>query len=560
MRSGKKVMTLGAIVVLVSGLILGGMTLTQDDGKKSEEHPEDQAAQMLEQLYRRISVVSTTPVRGQVDLSDDAGVLLPEISKYPLQVENTTDDFVEIFASTEKAGAGTDGWLVKVAEAFNSTGYRVNGKPVSVRLRGIASGLGADFIASGKYRPDAFSPSNELWGEMLKARGVTVTMVEKRLVGNVAGVLLSMDKYKELIEKHGEIDLNAVTQAVRENRVAMGYTNPFASSAGLNFLVSSLYTFDKKDPLSDKAVSAFEHFQMNIPLVAYTTLQLRDAAGNGTLDGFILEYQSYSRMPDIHANYMFTPFGVRHDSPLYAIGDISALKTEILRQFALHCKNSQSQQLGRDYGFNARESYHFDLRELEGNVVVQAQKLWKEKKDGGNGVAAVFVIDLSGSMAGQRLNRLKESLLRASKKINSEDAVGIVTFADEVSVALPVGKFDFDQRSMLTGTVQAMQASGGTSMYDAIVVAAKLLLDVKAARPEFKLMILVLTDGESNQGLGYGETKEVLARLKIPIYTIGYEADVPALKQLSELSEATSINADADDVLYKLESFFNAQM
>jgi len=71
----------------------------------------------------------------------------------------------------------------------------------------------------------------------------------------------------------------------------MGYTNPFVSSTGLNFLISTLSSFDENNLLSEKAVKGFEKFQTNIPFVAYTTLQMRESAQSGVLDGFIMEYQ-----------------------------------------------------------------------------------------------------------------------------------------------------------------------------------------------------------------------------------------------------------------------------
>jgi len=55
--------------------------------------------------------------------------------------------------------------LLDVAREFNRANIQVNGKPVSVRIRGIASGLATDYIISGKYLPDAFTPSNELGGK-----------------------------------------------------------------------------------------------------------------------------------------------------------------------------------------------------------------------------------------------------------------------------------------------------------------------------------------------------------------------------------------------------------
>jgi Ca-activated chloride channel family protein len=48
--------------------------------------------------------------------------------------------------------------------------------------------------------------------------------------------------------------------------------------------------------------------------------------------------------------------------------------------------------------------------------------------------------------------------------------------------------------------------------------------------------------------------------LGIPIYTIGYNADIKALKAISTINEAASINADTDDVVYKLRNLFNAEL
>jgi len=105
-----------------------------------------------------------------------------------------------------------------VAREFNRANIQVNGKPVSVRIRGIASGLATDYIISGKYLPDAFTPSNELWGEMIRASGVDISLVEKRLAGNVAGVLLSKAKYEELLQKYGSINLKILLRRLRQTK------------------------------------------------------------------------------------------------------------------------------------------------------------------------------------------------------------------------------------------------------------------------------------------------------------------------------------------------------
>ena len=308
-------------------------------------------------IIKDINVNTVTHQKVPVDVQPpDLKYSLPDISKYPPQVNSSTSSYIEIFSSTEKAGSGTDGWLTEVARDFNNAKIMIDGKQVSVRLRGIASGQGADYITSGKYLPDAYTPSNELWGEMIVSRGVKAQLVQKRLAGNVAGILLTKSKKDELVAKYGAINIKTIVDAVANKELEMGYTNPFASSTGLNFLISTLQTFDSSNLLSDKAAAGFESFQANIPVVAYTTLQLRESAKSGVLDGFILEYQTYMNTPDIRS-YEFIPFGVRHDSPMYAIGELSAEKMKILNKFVEFTKQEKYQTLATKYGFNGLNEY-----------------------------------------------------------------------------------------------------------------------------------------------------------------------------------------------------------
>ena len=362
-KSNKVIAILAALAVVVFGVTYFALTMTQNAGRNPGEVSEERAIDAMERLYSRINVHTLPPIKENVDLEvADIWESLPDISKYPPQVENTTADFVEIFSSTEKAtvtgtpGADNDRWLVDMAEAFNRSGAQAGGSPASVRIRAIASGAGMDYIASGKYVPDAFSPSNELWGDALAALGVDITLAEKRLCGNVAGIVLNKAKQASIIDKYGSASLKSVTEAVAAGEITMGYTNPFASSTGANFLVSTLYTFSGANPLGAEASGAFERFQANIPFVAYTTLQMKDAAKSGVLEGFVFEYQHFQNSPDLNADYAFTPFGVRHDSPVYELGQLSATKKDILRQFIDFCLSDESQRQASRYGFKATTS------------------------------------------------------------------------------------------------------------------------------------------------------------------------------------------------------------
>ncbi|QUL57642.1 VWA domain-containing protein [Paenibacillus tritici] len=561
MKKGRTLFVLGIIAVSVFALVYFGISLTSNLGKSTKEISAEDADKRLNRIYKDINVTTAAPVKGQIDLDPaSVGDSLPDISKFPLSVDSTTDSFVEIFSSTEKSGTGNDGWLNEVAAAFNAAGITVDGKPVSVQIRNIASGTAADYIRSGKYVPDAYTPSNELWGEMVKAGGVQTELVTKRLTGNVAGVVMSKPKYDQLVEKYGSINVKTITDAIAANELAMGYTDPFASSTGLNFLVTALSTFDSTNLLGDKAVQGFEKFQANVPFIASTTLQMREAAKSGMLDAFVLEYQTFVNAKDLTGGYVFTPFGVRHDSPLYALGKLPPEKLEIIKKFGEFVQQDSYQKTAADLGFNGLQDYISELKPVDGSLLSSAQKLWKEKKDGSKPIAAVFVADVSGSMAGEPLNRLKESLLKGQKFLGKDNSIGFVSYSSEVTIHLPIGKYDTNQQSMFVGAINSLQATGGTATFDGMVVAMKMLKEELALNPDVKPLIFVLSDGETNEGHSLDDIRGLIESYRIPVYTIGYNANIKALESISSINEAANINADTEDVVYKIGNLLNVQM
>lgn len=557
----KKVITLIGIVVGVFLLVYIGVSLTSNSGDGGPADGLEAADKRLEKMMKKIKVTTADPIKGQVDINPvSIADTLPEIDKFAISVENSTNNFVEIFSSTEKSGTGVDGWLNEVAEQFNKQGIQVNGKPASVKIRNIASGTAADFIRSGKYVPDAFTPSNELWGEMVKAAGVKTTLITNRLVGNVTGIVTTKTKHDQLIEHYGEINVNTITEAIADNALSMGYTDPFASSTGLNFLVTALQGFDTNDLLSAKAVAGFERFQANVPFIASTTLQMREAAKTGMLDAFVLEYQTFVNATDFKAGYEFTPFGARHDSPLYGLGDLSKEKQDILKAFADFVKQDTYQELAKKNGFNGLEEYQSQLNGIDGATLTAAQRVWKEKKNVSKPVAAVFVADVSGSMDGDPLSRLKESLLTGQKYLGRDNSIGLVSYSTSVEINLPLGVYDMNQQSMFVGAVESLQAGGGTATFDAITVAINMLQEQLAVNSNIRPIIFVLSDGQTNEGHKLKDIKGLIEAYKIPIYTIGYNADLEELQEISKINEAASINADTDDVVYKIGSLLNVQL
>ena len=490
--------------------------------------------------------------------------MLPGISEYPMTLDardSSRSEAVEIFTSSEKSGQGRDGFYLELAKQFNNQDFQIsNGKRAQIAIRKIASGLGAQFILAQRYTPDAFSPSNQLWGDMLQAQGIPLTTMAEVTAPNTAGVIVRSSK-KSMITTDNQLDVQKLLTAVTGGSFAMGYTNPYQSSTGLNFLLTVLDTFSQQDEtqfLAPDVSSAFEAFQAGIPFVAQTTLQMRDAAvDSGVLDALVMENQSWANVKGM-GDYEFVPFGVRHDSPLYATAEADADEREVLSLFVQFIEKNQ--QAARDFGFGGLPDYKNGYRINNGATILGAQKIWKEKKSGGKPIAAVFVADVSGSMDGTRIKNLKKALIESSDLISSTNAIGLVSFNESVNVDLNIRPFNIQQKALFIGAVEDLSTGGNTATNNAVLTAAKELITYSREHSDHKLVIFVLSDGETNKGLDYERVAKVMEWTGIPIHAIAYELSSDHLKAMASLAEGAYIESSAESASYRIGNLLNSEM
>lgn len=557
MKAKKSLMITVLITVLAIAAVFGGIYMSRNRNKTEKTVSQESAKDQLKNLYDEMDVYKAEKIASPIEYNEtvDEASELPDISTCPVPVNPTDGLVVEIYSSPEKSGSGVDGWLCEMAEDFNKS--MSNGK---VRIRTVNSGQAVDYIASGKAVPDAVTPSAMFWTTMMDAKGVQTEVIADRLVGNTAGIVLTKDKYQEVVDEYGAADLKAIYEAVDDGKLIIGYTNPYASTGGMNNLITTLLRYDTKDPLSDKAADGFAKFQKNIPFVALTTMQMREAAAKGSFDGFILEYQSYLKA-NLDKDHKFIPYGYRHDNPLVAIGTLTEERKAVLQAFADFCLTEEAQKRATEYGFNQNEDYTCEYPDLDGETLLKAQSLYKKNKNAGKKVVSVFVTDISGSMGqDRRLIRLQESLLNAMQYINPENRIGLVSYSSDVTIELPIAEFDMKQQTYFKGAVENLQAIGGTAMFDGIIVAAKMLVDEMEIDPEIQPEIYVLSDGETSSGHSLHEIEHILESLRIPVYTIGYGVESEALEKVSAISEAETIDANTDDIVYQMKMLFNANM
>lgn len=557
------VVKLGVIGVIVCALIFGGISLTRNIGTSQKTVDKESAMNTLEKYVKKIAPTQGTPVKGVIsyDETDTTFQELPDLAANSIAVKATTSTYAEIFASSEKTGSGNDGFLREMAEQFNRSGATLSdGTKVSIQLRTVSSGQQVDYVASGKYVPDAVSPSSKMQVEMINAKGTPMEYISDSIAMNYAGICIDYTTYSNLKEEYGGVDIQNLSKAVADGKVTMGYTNPFTSATGLNFLITLLDSYGDGNISSKTAVEGFQMFQKNIPFVAMTTGQMKNAAERGTFNAFVSEYQAYINDNALKKNYQFIPFGYEHENPIAAVASIREEKKEILRMFVDYCE-SNGKTLATNCGFNQKpENYSYMKNTYSGQEIINAQTLYKENKDS-KPVICVFVADVSGSMDGEPINTLKSSLVNSMQYINSDNYIGLVSYSDNVTIELPIGQFDLNQQSLFKGTVETLSANGSTATYDGVLVALNMIEKQLEVTPDAKCIVFVLSDGEQNRGYSLSDATKVVKGLQIPIYTICYNnGDTSAMKTLSEINEGAAINATTDDVTYQLKQLFNANM
>jgi len=135
----------------------------------------------------------------------------------------------------------------------------------------------------------------------------------------------------------------------------------------------------------------------------------------------------------------------------------------------------------------------------------------------------VLIIDTSGSMSDQ--GKLDSAKIAANQFIdklltNNHNTfrVGLVSFSDQPQVLSKIT----NDASALKNEVSQLGAGGNTAMGDAISTATGLLQN---SDPGNSKIILLLTDGQSNEGSDPSSQAKISLQDKIIIYTVGYGAD-----------------------------------
>lgn len=84
------------------------------------------------------------------------------------------------------------------------------------------------------------------------------------------------------------------------------------------------------------------------------------------------------------------------------------------------------------------------------------------------GIDIICVIDVSGSMGGQKLNLLKESLNYIVNMLKEQDRLCIIKFNDSAKIVFPLLSMDGAHKKIALRHISALRAIGGTNLMAAL--------------------------------------------------------------------------------------------
>ncbi|GAA0905834.1 VWA domain-containing protein [Virgisporangium aurantiacum] len=176
----------------------------------------------------------------------------------------------------------------------------------------------------------------------------------------------------------------------------------------------------------------------------------------------------------------------------------------------------------------------------------------------------VYVLDVSGSMRGPRLDNLKSALNSLTGtnsapptdhcRFRSREEVLLLPFSDRPA---PLRTFTLDpvdpqpSHDLLRTAIADLRASGATAVYDSLV-AAYTVLDEAVDKDRF-VSIVLMTDGESNRGRDLAAFKSYLqsrgSRQPVAVFPILFgEADEAQMRDVAAASGGAMWDARAGNL------------
>ncbi|GAA3069281.1 VWA domain-containing protein [Streptosporangium carneum] len=426
--------------------------------------------------------------------------------------------------------------------------------------------------ADGSYDAIWFS-SNRYLSLIDGARARLST--ETRIMSSPVLLGLKTAKVKELGWEGRPVSWEQIATAAREGRFTFGMTNPASSNSGFSALVGVAAALsDAGEALSGEQVAAvtprLKEFFSAQRLTSGSSGWLADAyTREGKVDG-IVNYESV--LLGVQGLTLVYPSDgvVTADYPLTLLASAKPEKKELYGKLAAWLRTPDTQRQimtsthrrpavpevrpGPEFGSAPLLELPFPNRRTAADGLITAY-LDEVRVP----AQALFVLDTSGSMEGDRIEALRHALVTltgadtsasgAFSRFRNRENVVMIPFNDSAgqpqSFALP------DQNpqpvlDQIRSYAENLRAGGGTAIFDGLRTAYEQA--PKASRDHYTSIVL-MTDGENTNGISYDEfaafqrtLPEAQRQIRTFVVLFG-DSDVEEMKKIATLTGGAVFDA-----------------
>jgi Ca-activated chloride channel homolog len=518
-----------------------------------------------------------------------------------------------VFASSD----GKKEWVDDAIRAFNAQKLEVQGQRVVVKAQHMRSGESRQAILAGREKPTIWGPAGKSWIELinqdwqLKERSPFVAEVRDTV--NTALVIATWEPMARALgwpdKPIGWADLHRVTADPRGwgafghpewGAFKFGHSHPdYSNSAMLSVLslihaaagkTSRLTAEDMKNPRVIDWVRDIERAVVHYGESSSWLTEKLCQRGPAYLSAVTLYESSVVKANDKCRDKPFPlvalypkegTYWETHPAGIVQAAWVSEAQKEGARLFLDFLVAPAQQAKAPRFGFRPAlagvplsapldvahgvrpDAPRTELEYVSEDLFHRANGLWHAVK---KKATVWLLLDTSSSMQGEPLEAAKQGAMRFLAQMEPDDVVQVVSFN---SALVPLGTPGRVREvgETLSNKVGGLYAEGGTSLYDALLLAMdELELARWKDKGERQYGIVVLSDGRDTSSRR--PLADVIAHLPgveasdgTRLFTIAYgaEADATFLQQLAERSNAVALkggSADIERLYHQLAAYF----
>lgn len=488
-----------------------------------------------------------------------------------------------------------DEWLKDRIAAFNQSRVRVDERPVVVEGINKSSGAARTEIKNGQLKTTIWSPSASTWLEVLKYEGGNPNVAVSNQPLALTPVVISM--WRPMAEAMGWPDKPigwSDMLALIENpqgwgayghpewgRFSWGHTDPEISTTALSTLLAEFYAATGKqrdltvaDIQKPESQEFIRKLGQGIKHYGYNTLVFSENMrkfGMGYISAFPMEEITLidfnkNKNPPTPLVAIYPREGTFwHDNPFIIMASASEQERRAAEQFYDFLLTDESQRLAMSYGFRPANvnvpladpislAYGVQPQGVQSvlpvppaEVIVAAKNAWSLNRKRAD---ILIIVDVSGSMEGEKLEAAKAGLGTFLSRILPDDRVGLIIFSTDSRVVVPPAPLS-DVRIRLDDAIATMVAQGKTALYDALVDGKEVFDALPPSDDDRIRAIVLLSDGQDNASrTTLEQVRLAFEESGISIFPVAYgaDADTDALQQIATFSRTILVQGDTGDI------------